>query len=623
MAGVASAQLKALTDVAMTEPSPVIRLQLASTAQQLGKKDDTLYLLHALMHHKEDATDPVIPLLLWLAYEPQLAAKPQAELDWLRANAPGNPLVTDHILPRAVRRLIATGKPDDLAACVALIGATKDAVRLRALEGLAEALKGRSVDVPANWSGVQADLLAGADERVKRLARNLGANFRDPAAVRRALAVVLDRGLPIADRLDAVRALALTRPPEARSPLVTLVREAVELELRAEACRALAGFDAPDLAGPLLAGWAAYPPVLRGEVVQALAARREWARDLLAAVAAGKVEKTALSSNTVLRLRAFKDRRLNADIEKVWGKVRDTPAELTALIDTMRGELAKAPGSFVRGRAVFDNQCAKCHQFEGRGHSVGPALDGAGRDIEYLLVNVLDPNRVVGQPYFLRRVALKSGRIEEGLLAAEDPQTITLKGENDALRTIPKKDVEEVEVVERSMMPEGLANTMTVQDFRDLVRYVMAHPFVTEVSITAPTSQQLEAPFNLPMSSKDPQPLPRGSFGVSGRIPLPDAKQDGYAYIGAQVTAPRVLKTRLLLGAAHPLRAWLNGKLVYEGRPGDRDAQPDQASADVELAPGTNQIVVEVRYRGERQAVYARFLDPDRKLTHPEPAAKK
>ena len=76
-------------------------------------------------------------------------------------------------------------------------------------------------------------------------------------------------------------------------------------------------------------------------------------------------------------------------------------------------------------------------------------MDGAGRDIEYLLINILDPNRVVGQPYFIRRLSLKNGRLEEGLLAAEDPQTITLKGENDALRIFARKDVAEVEVVER------------------------------------------------------------------------------------------------------------------------------------------------------------------------------
>ena len=64
-------------------------------------------------------------------------------------------------------------------------------------------------------------------------------------------------------------------------------------------------------------------------------------------------------------------------------------------------------------------------------------LDGAARDIDYLLVNVLDPNRVVGQPYYTRFVVLKNGRVETGLLAAEDPQSITLKTENDALKVIP------------------------------------------------------------------------------------------------------------------------------------------------------------------------------------------
>ena len=76
--------------------------------------------------------------------------------------------------------------------------------------------------------------------------------------------------------------------------------------------------------------------------------------------------------------------------------MRATPAELNQLIDKMRGELAKAPGSFERGKLIFDNQCAKCHKFDGRGHEVGPNIEGAGRDIEYLLTNVLDPNRVIG-----------------------------------------------------------------------------------------------------------------------------------------------------------------------------------------------------------------------------------
>src|SRR5262249_45372693 len=124
-----------------------------------------------------------------------------------------------------------------------------------------------------------------------------------------------------------------------------------------------------------------------------------------------------------------------------------------------------------------------CHRFEGKGHDVGPNLDGAARDIDYLLVNVLDPNRVVGQPYYTRFVVLKDGRVETGLLAAEDAQSITLKTENDALKVIERKNIEELAVQEKSLMPEGLNNTMSAQDFRDLLRYLMANPFLTDVAV--------------------------------------------------------------------------------------------------------------------------------------------
>ena len=151
----------------------------------------------------------------------------------------------------------------------------------------------------------------------------------------------------------------------------------------------------------------------------------------------------------------------------------------------MRGQLHQGEASFARGKSVFENQCAKCHKFEGKGQDVGPNLDGAARDIEYLLVNILDPNRVVGQPFYLRTIEMKNGRIESGLLHAEDEQTVTLKVENSILKVIQKKDIEgKIVVQDKSMMPEGLANNMTPQEFRDLIRYLMAHPFLTDVALS-------------------------------------------------------------------------------------------------------------------------------------------
>jgi hypothetical protein len=165
---------------------------------------------------------------------------------------------------------------------------------------------------------------------------------------------------------------------------------------------------------------------------------------------------------------------------------------------------------------------------------------------------------------------------------------------------------------------------MTVQDFRDLVRYVMANPFLTDVEIAGPFDPTNAPPAELAGAWVDKRgngwsaPL----VGVPGRILLPAAKQESILLIKANVTAPEVMKTRLQIGAAHTVRAFVNGKTVYNGKPADSGpAAPDQASVEVELKKGVNQLVLQVTYKGDKEAVYARLLDPQRKLRYPETKA--
>jgi putative membrane-bound dehydrogenase-like protein len=612
--------LTRFTEMAAKDEAPEVRLQLASTAQRLTKQD-TLPLLHNLMKHREDAKDPDLPLMIWLALEPRVPQHADGGLNWLEENAAGNPLVTEEIVPRAVRRLVATGKPEDLAAVVAFLGRVEDsAVRRRVLEGLTLALQGQQVDGPAGWKGVLAKLLADQDPEVQRLARKVSVNFRDPEAIRRALATVQDMTRPAAARLDAIRDLALAHPPEALKPLEDDLARDPNVELRCEACRALAGYAGPEVAAAVLAGWKDYPSAVRVEAVNLLAGRKEWAAALLDAVGKKDVPRADLTNNTVLRILALHDKKLEAQIQAVWGKVRDTPAELNALIDRMRGELYAGRGSFEHGRKVFENTCAKCHKFEGQGHTVGPELDGADRGIEYLLINVLDPNRVVGQPYIEHFVALKNGTTERGLLAAEDERSITLKTENDATKIILRKDIDEMSDQGKSIMPEGLAGTMTVQDFRDLVHYVMANPFLTDVAVAghfqpeaAPGVLDWDKPF-LKVSRVWDWPV----VGPPGRIPLPATNgKEEIAFVVADVTAPAAMRTRLEIGASRPVTVALNGKRVYEGTPGDK-AVPDEAGVEVELKEGTNRLLFQVKYKGDKEALYARLLDPQRKLRYPE-----
>jgi hypothetical protein len=146
----------------------------------------------------------------------------------------------------------------------------------------------------------------------------------------------------------------------------------------------------------------------------------------------------------------------------------------------------------------------------------------------------------------------------------------------------------------------------------------MAHPFFSEVAIAGP--------YKASEASVRPDD-PRGSKGLSwkthavgvpGCISLPASDTEMRSFLLTEVTAPEPLKTRLQLGANHWVRAWVNGRQVYDSTPGMEKAQPDQASVEVELQKGVNQILFQVTYKGDKEAIYARLLDPQRRLRYPE-----
>jgi putative membrane-bound dehydrogenase-like protein len=570
-----------------------LRRESASSAIRLAEKQDVSKLLHVLMGQKEDANDPLIPHLTWIAYEKVLSKNPhEPELAWLTANALSNPFITDQILPKVMRRLVATGKGEDLALCLKFVSDVKDAhAKKQALTGLSIALKDQVVDMPSAWATLQPELRK--DPSLVSLVNLLAVSFRDPEAVKRAFLTMRDTTASDAARAEAIRQLTVLRPDNVNKAFVTIIRQGFPEAVKIEAARGLAAFDDATLPEQLFKLWKDASPVVKAEMVNTLASRRNWAKDLLNAMKSGTVDRTLATDNTIIRIQSFNNRELNTLIESAWGRTRKTPAELQTIIDKTRAELNATPASFSRGKTVFDNQCAKCHIFDGRGQTVGPPLDGAGRDIEYLLANVIDPNRVIGAPYFLRTATLLDGRVEQGVLAEEDDRSITLKVENGVLKKLLKKDLDgPVKVQEKSMMPEGLTAGMTPADFRDLVRYVMVNPFVAHATVNG---------------QKTPG-------GVTGKIPLP--AKAGDVDIVFTVIAPDKLETKMQIGVTDDVAVMIGDKPIAELKGTGKRAAPDQLSVPVTLEKGKTTFTVRVKHKSAGEAVYLRFSDPDRKLRY-------
>ncbi|WP_439621012.1 PVC-type heme-binding CxxCH protein [Gemmata sp.] len=614
-----------LTDLAKSEARATVRRELASAAVRLADKHDVTPLLRALLAHKDDAKDPVIPQLVWLAYEKSLtkagrdrkgadtkndsADEPLAggrgsvdtELTWLAEQAPTNIFVRDQIVPKVMRRLVALDTPESIKQCVGFVAKLKDAAsREKALDGLALAMQGRTINAPEGWAALKAEIDKENNPKVVALANKLSVSFRDPAAVKRALDAAANATLPTEARAEAVRQLATLKPAEAVKLLIGLLSDE-RAGLGNEAARALAAFDQKEIPGVLVANWATIPKAVRPDLINTLASHKHSAKELLEAMVSKKIDRGEVTDNVILRIQTFKDKDLEGLIAKAWGRARPTPDELNKLIDKTRESLYEAPASFARGKVVFDSICGKCHKFEGRGVEVGPPLEGAARDIEYILVNVIDPNRVIGAPYFVRTARLLDDTVFQGLLAEEDEKTITLKLEGAAFKTIKKDDLAEaVRVSEKSLMPEGLGYNMTPQNFRDMVRYVMASPFLTDVTVNG---EKL-------------------SVGVPGRLVLPDTK-GAPAIVEAEVSATADLKTKLLVGSTTDYEVRVDGKAVGAGKGTGKQLRPDQDGYDVALTPGKHTVTIAVKSGGAGTALHARFLDPDRKLQYPDAADAK
>ena len=111
----------------------------------------------------------------------------------------------------------------------------------------------------------------------------------------------------------------------------------------------------------------------------------------------------------------------------------------------------------------------------GEGGEVGPDLTGSGRaDLGYLLENVVDPGAVVAAEQRLSVVTLKDGRVVSGLLRDANERTLTMVSAGERL-TVARAEVVTVETMAESAMPEGLLDSMSAADVRDLVSYLM-HP---------------------------------------------------------------------------------------------------------------------------------------------------
>ncbi|MBS0266861.1 MAG: HEAT repeat domain-containing protein [Planctomycetes bacterium] len=220
--------------------------------------------------------------------------------------------------------------------------------------------------------------------------------------------------------------------------------------------------------------WRSYTPSLKSQVIEVLLGRDSWQTHLLQTVPASDIDATRrqrlLSSRnqTVRSLAAEKFAGApSADRKQVLESYRD--------VATLRGDREW-------GRAVFVKNCSVCHELQNVGHDVGPDLGVViNKTPQYLLQEILDPNRNVDSRFVTYVAVTKDGRTHTGLLAAESTGSITLKSQEAKQETILRSEIEELQSTGLSLMPVGLEKDLSKQNLADVLAYLASIGFPPKI----------------------------------------------------------------------------------------------------------------------------------------------
>ena len=459
-----------LIRMAREDDSGLVHLVLASTLQRLPVAHRAA-LAAELIKHSSYADDRDLPLLVWYGMIPLSQNDPSALVE----------LESRCRWPRLVRwmtRSVASqveSDPRPLSLLLKQVLKQPAEMQHNALLGMSDAFQGwRQAPQPAAWNEF---LKCEASVQSPELVGRLNILFGDGHTLAEIRKIVFDKNAELKSRQRALETLIDARPDDLRSVCESVLDVRI---LNGTAVKGLALYDDAEIGKRLTRNYRQFHPDDRTSVLETLVSRRSFAHALLNSMADGS-SRMPVSDITVVharQIRSLNDESLNQKLAKVWGELRDTPADRKALIEKLREQIqpeTRADADLSNGRVLFNKSCADCHRLYGEGKPIGPDLTGSQRsNLDYLLENLLDPSAVVGKDYRMSTVVTIDGRVLNGLVVKQDKKSLILQTYTDQ-QTIPAADIEEQRETTLSPMPDGLLQKLSPEQVRDLISYLM-HP---------------------------------------------------------------------------------------------------------------------------------------------------
>lgn len=351
----------------------------------------------------------------------------------------------------------------------AIANSDNESVQISLMKGMLKSLEGRrGIDAPESWVDVRGNVSSSDNAEAKRLLQELSQIFGDEDAALEALNTVRNQSANAGEREGALRSLLAQRNDALAIELETLLDDR---ELRTSAIRAFGIMPQPGAARLLLNRYRGFDMSDRRVVIETLATRIEYARELLGSLRSGAIEKSEIPTYAARTLESM----LGSDFSEVYGDAAALSGDKGALFEKYRKLLTPeimTNADPFEGKVVFDRTCAACHLMYGEGGEIGPDLTGSNRaNLDYILLNILDPSADIPDSYKMVTVTTHEGQTLVGSIAEENGRRIVLNSVGQK-QIVAKQDIKSRVVSDISMMPEGLLMTLKDDEVANLIQYL-------------------------------------------------------------------------------------------------------------------------------------------------------
>ncbi len=468
-----SESIKPLLEAIRKETNPRVVAQMACSAKRLPTSE-ALPLIKALCLNPVAPADPQIPLLVWWALETHAVSGQKTIASWVADNAwIKSPLVAGHLLERLTRRYTAKdANPKNEG--YKIVASLLRKAPAPATAGLEKALDGQFLakfpEPLKNWLDRKR-----SDDTTSVQWITLGTRLGDEDSWYQALARVSGPKTEEGDRLKLIKLVAQSGKPEAPGALIEILENSTKPPVLSATLDGLAGFADPAVAEAVLKRFAKWPKGVQTAAINLLVARPGTAASLLDLLDTGKIAQDAISLDQARRLSVHKDAELAKRVEKRWGKLAPaTEGEKQARISYIQLIIGRSNESSPdKGKGIFEQKCATCHQLFGKGQKVGPDLTSADRQMLAPLVgHIVDPSGHVRPEFRAWVLETKDGRILTGLVAEETAGAVTLLDAKGEKQVIGRDRIDTFKPSEQSLMPEKLLDGLSDAEIVDFFAYL-------------------------------------------------------------------------------------------------------------------------------------------------------